>query len=351
MKAELNLIPTAIVNPSSIVVYNQVVWYPSKPTKEKLSTGQFDENGNLISFLRSTRKAEGQVSPQAKRKISKAIDYLIATSREKKVYEKVSGKMVRFTIAFVTLTLPSKQIHSDKEIINKCLNSLLLEAKKYYEVKNYVWRAEKQQNGNIHFHLLIDKFIPYYELRNRWNRIVNKLGYVDRYQDNMKEYYKNGFRKSNNKNDKRPEELQYIAYQKASTSNYANPNSTDIHSTKKIKNLKAYVTKYLTKSEPETAENEEPKKEHQKQTGRVWSCNHELGQAKGYATEIDNEIGQELTNLKNSGKVRIYEGYYFTVYNVSFEQLNKLNAENLFYYFANYLLERFNYNYQMKIAV
>ena len=24
----------------------------------------------------------------------------------------------------------------------------------------YFWRAEKQANGNIHFHLLVDRFIP-----------------------------------------------------------------------------------------------------------------------------------------------------------------------------------------------
>lgn len=351
MKPELTLIPTCVINPSSIVVYNQIIWEPSRPKREKLSTGQFDESGNLITFINSTRKAEGQVSQQAKRKISKAIDYLIATSTEKKVYERVSRKTVTFKIAFITLTLPSKQIHSDKEIINKCLNSLLLEAKKYYAVKHYVWRAEKQKNGNIHFHLLIDKFIPFYELRNRWNRIVNKLGYVDRYQENMKEFYKGGFKKTNNKNDKRPEQLQYIAYQKAKATNYANPNSTDIHSTKKIKNLKAYITKYLTKNENEKRNETSTNQFQTSQTGRIWGCNHELGQARGYTSEIDNEIAEELTNLKRSGKVRIYEGDYFTVYNVSFEQLKKLNAENLFYYFANYLLERFDYNYQMKIAV
>lgn len=361
MKSELILIPQIIVHPSSIILYDRPVWKGIKPVRQKLSTGQFDQNGTLLTFKNSDRKAHGNVSIQAKRKMSKALDYLLTIATEKKVFERVSGKTVIFKVAFVTLTLTSKQIHPDSEIINKCLNSLLLELKKYYSVKHYLWRAEKQKNGNIHFHLVIDKFIPYYELRNRWNRIINKLGYVDRYQENMKEFYKSGFKVSNNKNDKRPEPLQYIAYQKALTSNFNCPNSTDIHSTRKINNLKKYLTKYMTKNENQNKENETGNSNDVQenevetiarlsQTGRIWGCNHELSNIEGFQSEIDSEISDEITKLCKSGKVHIYRDTYYTVITVNFQDLKRLGSENLFYYFANYLLKKFDYSLQLKTA-
>jgi hypothetical protein len=350
MKSECTLIPSLIVNPSNIVIYNQVVWEPQRPTRK---TSMF-VNNELITvnqnFIRSTRKANGNVSDQAKRKITKAVDYLVTVASEKKVYERVTGKTVKFKIAFVTLTLPSKQIHPDSEIINKCLNSFILELKKYYEVKNYVWRAEKQENGNIHFHLITDRFIPFYELRNRWNRIVNKLGYVDRYQENMREFYKNGFRKSTNKNDKRPEALQYISYKKASTTNFSNPNSTDIHSTKKIRNIAKYITKYITKNDQPKPDDQPKPEERPQQTGRIWGCNHELSNIQGFRSEIDSELAEDLTKIVSSGKARIYTTAYFTVIYLNWQMLKNIGSDYMFKYFSDFLFQKFNYSHQLTAA-
>lgn len=327
MKSELNLIPTVIINPSTIVVYNQVIWDPVKPSRNKIDTIETEKEVVNENFVKSTRKAEGKVSKHAKRKISKAIEYLVATAYEQKQIERLSQKFVKFRVVFVTLTLPSKQIHTDNEIINRCLNSFLLEIKKYHNVSKYVWRAEKQKNGNIHFHILTDKFISYYEIRNRWNRIVNKLGYVDRFQE------KHGHR---------------------------TPNSTDIHSTRKVKNLKSYLTKYMTKNEEEKQEiqqqaydsyqeNEDKTDTYNSQTGRIWGCSHNLSKIKGFTSEIDSEISDELKKVVNQKEVKKYESTYFTVYNIDYHTLRKYGADQLFGYFCNYLLEEFDYSEQLTI--
>lgn len=269
------------------------------------------------TFLNSERKALGKVSIQAKRKISKAIEYLVTTASEKKVHERLSGKYVSFKCAFLTLTLPSAQIHDDKEIINVCLNSFFNECRKYHNVKNYVWRAEKQKNGNIHFHILTDSFIPWWEARNRWNRIVNKLGYVDRFQE------KHG---------------------------HSTPNSTDIHSTRKIKNLKAYLVKYMSKDEKESSDQTLEYEKKVCQTGRIWGCNHELSQTRGLNMIVDSELDQELKKVIESGKVRKYEATYFTVYYIDYHLIKKAGADVLFKYFSDYLFERLGYSEQLKIA-
>lgn len=313
----------------------------------------FDQNGNPIyqsqSFLNSSRKANGEISDIAKRKMNKAIDYLVLMANEKKVKERLTGKTITFKVAFVTLTLPSQQIHTDGEIINKCLNQFIIECRKYYQVKNYVWRAEKQKNGNIHFHIILDKFIPWYEMRNRWNRIMNKLGYIDRFQD------KHG---------------------------HTTPNSTDIHSTRKIKDVRKYLAKYMTKNEQQEiqitrkaaefknslTESEEKiyKKISEKdrarflqmtpeqisnlqQTGRVWACNQELSNIKGCQLDIDNEIATELEKIITQARPRIYETEYFKIFSIDLKMIATHSREVLFKYFCNYLISEFNYYPQLKI--
>lgn len=318
MENSFDLIPHAVINPSSIVTYNEINW--TSPRKRS-TVGYIDVEKPVedqSKFLNSSRKANGLVSDQAVRKISKALEYLIVTAREKTVKEKVYGKIVRFRTAFVTLTLPSKQIHSDKEIINGCLNQFLIELRKYHGVRNYVWRAELQKNGNIHFHLIIDCFVPWNDMRNRWNRIVNKLGYVDRFQE--------------------------IHGKKT-------PNSTDIHSTRKVINLKLYLIKYMAKDNKEQQNNETSQECNRIQEGRIWGCNQELSQTRGLNLIIDSEISEELKKVIDNHKIKKYEAVYFTVYYLDYHKLKLYGSDLLFKYFSDYLFEKLNYSEQLKITV
>jgi len=315
--SDITIIPHVVINPTNIVSYSEVIF--DKPRKR--NKVQFIDVTKPIeeqsTFLNSRRKADGKVSEQAKRKIGKAIEYLVTIASDKKVHEKLSGKTVIFKLAFLTLTLPSKQIHPDTEIINTCLNSFFNECRKWYNVNNYVWRAEKQKNGNIHFHIITDKFIPYYEARNRWNRIVNKLGYVDRFKE---------------------------------IHGHKQPNSTDIHSTRKIKNLKAYLVKYMAKDHNQEHNEQITDESITQQTGRIWGCNHELSNARGLNLIVDSEIDSELRRVLTKPEVRKYEGNYFTVYYLDYHLLLKYGSEILFKYFSDYLFTQLNFSEQLTMT-
>ena len=84
-------------------------------------------------------------------------------------------------IAFLTLTLPSKQCHSDNEIKRICLMPFIQQLKRLHGVKEYFWSAEPQRCGNIHFHLLIDRYIDKDRACDLWNIAVDHLGYLTRY--------------------------------------------------------------------------------------------------------------------------------------------------------------------------
>lgn len=115
---------------------------------------------------------------------------------------------------FITLTLPSKQVHSDEEIKRQCLTPFLSYVTRTKGSKGYIWRAELQKNGNIHFHMFVDVYIPHQWLREVWNNTLSPLGYLD-------------------------------AFEKAH--GHRNPNSTDIERVGKIDKAVAYLSKYIAK--------------------------------------------------------------------------------------------------------
>lgn len=334
--------PVMAIHPSKICLYSEV--NSNQPRRRAMvlnDTGQLVDAASL-RIVNSARKANGNISVNAQRKMLKALDYLLFLANEKVVDIRNSGRILNFKVAFVTLTLPSSQVHDDKEIINKCLNPLLLELKSRYSVSNYLWRAEKQLNGNIHFHLLVDKFIPWSELRDRWNRIVNRIGYVDRYRDEMKEFHRAGFRVREKLLAKWDYKSQIKAYQKGKLNDWSSPNSTDIHSIRKIKNVKAYVTKYMTKPPKLDHETGELFDSEIKQTGRVWGCNHELSNVQGAQIYVDWSVSDIMTEICMQNSVHFYKGDYFSCYYLSASDLVRLGASDIIEYFFSYLRDHFH---------
>lgn len=324
MDTPFYLVPKLIVHPDRVITCSECVWLRPRP--------KYDRRANLDS---KRSEQSPTISVNARRKIGKALDYLLFLANDKCLPDTAHGRSYHFKIAFITLTLPSQQIHSDLCIKNSCLNQLLIELRRYHSVKNYIWRAERQKNGNIHFHILIDRFVPWSDLRDRWNRIVNKLGYVDRYRDSMKEFYREGFKVRKELLSKWPYMAQLRSWQNSSKNNYSSPNSTDIHSLKKVRNAKKYIMKYVSKQEA----NEVIK-------GMIWQCNSELSNITGGVAIIDNQIHKELQHALSSKEVDSYHGDYFSVYYLNIHDLYNLGCYTIVKYFADFLSSHFNKDLQ-----
>lgn len=173
-----------------------------------------DRNRSGIASIlgEKARLRQHGLSQKARKNLKDCIDTLLHFATWKTVYVKKTKSYFRYKVNFITLTLPSKQIHSDKEIIKECFNIFMRNWRRRRKGLLYIWKAEVQDNGNIHFHITSNAFYHYKKLRRDWNRCVNRLGYVDR-----------------------------------STS--SDPNSTDVHSVKNIRNLSAYLTGYYLKKD------------------------------------------------------------------------------------------------------
>jgi hypothetical protein len=176
----------------------------------------------------------GLLSVSAKKKLIRAINLLVAISLPKKAIHFQSGKEFSFRVNFVTLTLPAPQADvTDKQLKEKCLKRWIEFWKDKRPGFAYVWRAERQGNGNLHFHLITNQYIHFKEIRESWNKTLSQFHFIDDFQKRYR---------------------------------HRCPNSTDVHAVRQIRNLGAYIAKYMSKGEG-TAQPIE---------GKVWDCSSNL---------------------------------------------------------------------------
>lgn len=314
----------------------------------------------------------GGLSDKAKSNLKKSIDnFLLMIDNDILITGK--GKE---NITFVTLTLPSSQIEefkqnnikfyaTDKAIKSKCLNQFLVELRSKYGLNNYIWVSEKQVNANIHFHLLLDISVPFMELRILWNRIINKFGFVDRYTDKFKnmsfeEYCLLRGSKSDTAKLRK-------SYDFGVQTSWQQPNSTDIHRLKKVKNISTYIAKYMSKGNNFSDKDKMTIAgiRHQYNLtdydieklyfigGRIWQCSQPVSKSRKLVVYLEPDLDKELNDIaikeknniidlskyernkkQNHRFIKIFIDEHFTVYQYAFKYF-KENFKQIYALFIN----------------
>jgi hypothetical protein len=357
---QITIIPKVKVHPTKIITYNEYHYAKFKKPRRlsengKTSLIQVEKDGKIelqrvnSNFINSKRSSNGNLSYQSKKKLLLAIDYMLFLNAKGQKGKYFSGSDFGRNIGFVTLTLPSKQQHTDLVIKNQCLNQFLIELAKYHGVKSYIWKAEYQKNGNIHFHLLINRFIFYYHLQARWNRIIEKLGYVSMYREEQKKFHANGFQLRTELLNKWSEESQLKAYLKGKKENWSKPNSTDVHAIHNVVNLKAYFAKYFSKTTEKVPPYPFKTEEDREHIGKVWSCSVIFQNLRGAEGEIDGEIGEQLAHIEKHFPGSVYHDTYFSIFTIDFNMIDRMKLFSLSQLFQDYLLEQFGFASQLRM--
>jgi len=322
-------LPFVHVNPRSISIVPELVFGSNHSHQYETFEENFKSN-----------KHHGKVSKIAARKISLAIDYLLYLAKYKQIPAGYSGAGKYFKINFVTLTLPSGQVHSDKHINAEIVSPMLNYLRKHYKLINYIWRAEKQKNGNLHFHLLTDVFIPHWDLRKSWNRYLQNLGYISRYREAQLHWHYNGFQVREDLLSHWTLEAQFSAYNRGFSEDWSNPNTTDIHSTKRVKNLKKYLCKYLTKNDNSLITDEEINNATVQSIltidNRLWACSENISKGRGLKLEYTEEIQQEIDKICEHSEVQTVIGDHFSVFYIHISYLKRWNCLHLYNLFSDY---------------
>lgn len=242
-----------------------IVSIPAFSRGRNFNSAAFRENQKNLRH----NQHNGELSKKAITGLRNAVNWLLISAKPKRVYAKDTSKTFSFKVNFITLTLPDTGHNISHQAFQKeLLNPWLTYAKKYFGLKNYVWKLEFQKNGRLHAHITSDTFIHWLDLRNSWNRLLKRRGYLDK----------------------------FIA-----DHGHDNPNSTDVHATKNIKNLAAYLCKYMAKQPTVTMEYEGG--EYNMKLifrGRIWGCNYELSRANKTSVHLPaDQCAEHLACLMN----------------------------------------------------
>jgi len=293
-------VPQVSIKPSHITFY-----YDFPEGKRSRNSEMFPRE------MPKSNKAGMELSEKSRKRLTNGINWLLELAEVKRVFNNRTKKYFNFKVNFITLTLPCLQAHYDTTIKSVCFNNFLTELRKYHGLKNYVWRAELQGNGNIHFHIATDTFFHWAVIRRIWNRLLKKLGYIDRYHDKFSGLSFQEYRKIVDISGKADLSKLYSAWEYGVKTNWRDPNTTDIHKLKKVKNVAAYLAKYMAKKAKKSSGKKKKAVRQRRLLGRQWGQSQSLSRCRSIIMDVAN-IHEKLIDYceKNFKPKWIIDQYY-----------------------------------------
>lgn len=268
--------PILVIQPTCLMVYNHITQSNESRIRAMIrnSFDCYEDYAEWKAEQVNEEKYTGVLSPSAARNLKYRIQLLVAQARWKENVNPSTGTSFKWKINFCTLTLSAPQgTLSDVTIKKQMFEPWLRIMREKFKLRSYLWRAERQMNGNIHFHVTTDSWLDLADIRTNWNNQQNKFHFISE------------FRESNDS---------------------PWPNSTDVRSTRSINDLAAYMVKYMGK-DPE---------EHLKEINKTRKANrlepinpdhHPWRKIEGqpkWNDPIDGRVWDCSRNLKTSKKVK-----------------------------------------------
>lgn len=249
--------------------------------------------------------------------IDRKEDKLMSRRTKIKIKEKMLAVFAASKNNFTLCTLTLVNDCDDIKAV-KMLNKFLTATKKHIGAYNYVWVAERQENGRVHFHMVVDRRLDINYINSLWiiqqfnagvlHESANKK-LMDETGLTFKQLHKQG------------EKGHKLAHK------YLNP--VDVIKVKSIDGVSAYLTNYVTKNET-------------KMSCAIWHCNRNV--SKLFTKQLisrrafDQTSDGKLNQIK-SRKGKVYENRTFvhqygminTIYNKRYfntflKEMNLLNS-------------------------
>lgn len=223
-----------------------------------MSSSKFQENSIK---LEKRERYQGYVSEGVKKRMKKCITLLLQSTPYKYKTNPVTGKTMQHKVSFITLTTPTHEKSYDAKYCHKnLLEPMLRILRRKHNLKSYIWKVELQENGQVHYHITCDIVIHHRTLRNSWNELLNSNGMLESF---------------------------YSQY------GHKEPNSTDVHNVYKVRNLEAYLVKYICK-------------EYQNETrlnAKIWDCSKNIKESDYFKFQLDTVSHQIIRKLQEHQQV------------------------------------------------
>lgn len=302
---------------------DRVQFYPNRitvaPHRKRDLFLSLESKAGLHPQLANLRKKKSSVnlSAASKKNIRDSIFAMYQFSTPRTVFAPGKKPIYNFRQSFVTLTLPSKQVHSDVEI-KKCLNHFLTNIRRSFKVENYVWKAELQKNENIHFHLSFDKYIHFQAIRYYWLLAIKPLGYVKAYSDKFSAMSISEY--ANNRGLSIQEVIK--PYADGCRSRWQNPNCVDVSAVTTASSVSNYLSKYFAKSDDSNIDSERIAA-----FGKVWARSQSLSRLEWKHKFDYDEVRKFIDQCIQMGAFKKVAYDFATVFYINFKKFTGIHRQ------------------------
>lgn len=205
----------------------------------------------------------GEFTENSKKRLSRCIDILLQISKVRYGINEITGRRQRHQLSFITLSIQDNIKITAQEGYELLLKHFLQWIRRTKKVNTYIWKAEFQTNGQLHYHITTPAWIHYQEIKDKWNNLLEKSGLHIKYFTEHGHY---------------------------------NANSTDIHTVKKARDIDGYLKKEYYKSI-----------QNQKTTGKIWDASDNLKSHKYFTVEYDLDLYNLQDKMIEKGLCTVIE--------------------------------------------
>lgn len=204
----------------------------------------------------------GSLSSHAKKRLTKAIELLVMSAKEQLIYNRTSMKEYKHRLSFITLTIPATEKITGKESYQLLLKPFIKQFQRKGFFKTYVWKAELQKRGQLHYHITTHSYIEKEIIREAWNNLLRSANLLNGHE---------------------------------------NPPSTEIKEVRAIKDLASYLIKYISKESEDVI------------GGKVWGCSDNLKGVKYFSEPMDSKMDSRIREYVSKGKCKVVRGDRCTI--------------------------------------
>lgn len=231
---------------------------------------------------------QGTVTDSAAKRIKRTVDVFLQRSPERWIFNTVTKKRQKFRLNFITLTIPhpvplsARETHKALKIFIQHFKATPAKKAISEQLTSYLWKCELQARGQIHYHITTNRFLHLAEINRVWNGIMFRRGWLDDFK---------------------------------ARHGHTAANSTDVHAVYKVRDIQAYLSKYLAKDGRRDVSEYgfavpifEPKID-----GKIWDASQDL-KIPRFADEMDCTTRDRIQNAIDCGQVRKLDFEQCTVF-------------------------------------
>lgn len=258
---------------------------------------------------------KGGMTQGVRKRMAQAVTIMTQAIRPKWITNPATGKMQFHRFSFITLTIACNSrnltaLQGYDMLLNHFLDWMTrTAAERCPALKTYIWKAEFQERGQLHYHITTPGYVHYKEIRQVWNRLQREAGLLGEF---------------------------------AAEYGHFDPNGTDIHDVRNVRQMDRYMIKELNKSidaainkqiaeiraleragalsaEDAREKIDEARGQEVRTQGRVWGCSEDLQGVRYFTVQVTRSHEDMLEQWVKEGKAVKRTDDFFAMVSINWD--------------------------------